>query len=117
TNPTKEEQEYIDAIVKDVRWLGFDYGGDHLYASDYFEQMFAWAEVLIRKGKAYVCDLSAAQIREYRGTLTQPRLPRPWRGLPGLWRRPSTSSGAVARASSRTELVSCGRRSTWPRPI
>jgi len=79
TNPTKEEQEYIDAIVADVRWLGFDWGKGHLYASDYFEQMFAWAEALIRKGKAYVCDLTAAQIREYRGTLTQPGRPSPWR--------------------------------------
>src|SRR6185436_13572254 len=79
TNPTKEEQEYIDAIVADVRWLGFDWGKGHLYASDYFERMFGWAEDLIRKGKAYVCDLTAAQIREYRGTLTQPGLPSPWR--------------------------------------
>ena len=82
TNPTKEEQEYIDAIVEDVEWLGFDWGKGHLYASDYFEQMFAWAEVLIRKGKAYVCDLSAAQIREYRGTLTRPGRPSPWRDRP-----------------------------------
>jgi glutaminyl-tRNA synthetase len=82
TNPTKEEQEYIDAIVADVRWLGFDWGKGHLYASDYFEQMFAWAELLIRKGKAYVCDLSAAQIREYRGTLTAPGRPSPWRDRP-----------------------------------
>src|SRR5262245_13254358 len=79
TNPTKEAQEYIDAIVEDVKWLGFDWGKGHLYASDYFEQRFAWAELLIRKGKAYVCDLSAAQIRDYRGTLTQPGRPSPWR--------------------------------------
>jgi glutaminyl-tRNA synthetase len=72
TNPTKEEQEYIDAIEADVRWLGFDWG-EHLYhASDYFERLYEWALVLIDAGKAYVDDLSADQIREYRGTLTEP---------------------------------------------
>jgi glutaminyl-tRNA synthetase len=72
TNPTKEEQEYIDAIQADVRWLGFDWG-EHLYhASDYFEQLYAWAVHLIRAGKAYVDDLSADEIREHRGTLTEP---------------------------------------------
>ena len=71
TNPTKESQEYVDAIMADVRWLGFDWG-EHLYhASDYFEQLYQWAEELIRKGKAYVDDLSADQIRESRGTLTE----------------------------------------------
>ncbi len=79
TNPTKEEQEYIDAIQKDVRWLGFDWG-EHLYhASDYFEQLYAWAVELIRAGKAYVDDLSADEIREYRGTLTEPGRNSPWR--------------------------------------
>ncbi|MDH3580626.1 MAG: glutamine--tRNA ligase/YqeY domain fusion protein [Hyphomicrobiales bacterium] len=72
TNPTREEEEYIEAIKEDVRWLGFDWG-EHLYfASDYFGQLYAWAEHLIRDGKAYVDDLSAAEIREYRGTLTEP---------------------------------------------
>ncbi len=72
TNPLKEEQEYIDAIQDDVRWLGFDWG-EHLYfASDYFEQLYEWARRLIRQGKAFVCDLDAEQIREYRGTLTEP---------------------------------------------
>ncbi len=71
TNPTKESQEYVDAIMADVRWLGFDWG-EHLYhASDYFGQLYQWAEELIRKGKAYVDDLSADQIRESRGTLTE----------------------------------------------
>src|SRR5438309_7658214 len=71
TNPAKESQEYVDAIMADVRWLGFDWG-EHLYhASDYFEQLYQWAEELIRKGKAYVDDLSADQIRESRGTLTE----------------------------------------------
>ncbi len=72
TNPTKEEQEYIDAIEADVRWLGFDWG-EHLYhASDYFQQLYDWAVVLIKAGKAYVDDLTADEIREYRGTLKEP---------------------------------------------
>src|SRR6266581_7300920 len=67
TNPEKEEQEYVDSIMADVRWLGFEW--DHLfYASDYFPQLYAWAQQMIRDGKAYVCDLTADQIREYRGT-------------------------------------------------
>jgi glutaminyl-tRNA synthetase len=79
TNPTKEEQEYIDAIQADIRWLGFDWG-EHLYhASDYFEQLYEWAVYLIRAGKAYVDDLSADEIREYRGTLTEPGRNSPWR--------------------------------------
>jgi glutaminyl-tRNA synthetase len=79
TNPTKEEQEYIDSIMADVRWLGFDWG-DHLhYASDYFEQLYAWAEHLILAGKAYVDDLTAEEIREYRGTLTEPGRNSPYR--------------------------------------
>ncbi len=79
TNPAKEEQEYIDAIQQDVRWLGYDWG-DHLYfASDYFEQLYDWAEHLIREGKAYVDDLSAEEIRDYRGTLTEPGRGSPFR--------------------------------------
>jgi len=79
TNPTKEEQEYIDAIEADVRWLGFDWG-EHLYhASDYFEQLYAWAVHLIEAGLAYVDDLSGDQIRGYRGTLTEPGKSSPWR--------------------------------------
>jgi glutaminyl-tRNA synthetase len=79
TNPTKETQEYVDAIMEDVRWLGFDWG-QHLYhASDYFEQLYQWAEKLIREGKAYVDDLSGDQIREYRGTLTAPGRDSPYR--------------------------------------
>jgi glutaminyl-tRNA synthetase len=75
TNPTKEEQEYIDAIERDVRWLGFDWG-EHLYfASDYFEQMYQWAELLVSKGKAYVCDCTPDEVRERRGTLTEPGRP------------------------------------------
>jgi glutaminyl-tRNA synthetase len=71
TNPTKEEVEYVDSIMEDIRWLGFQWDGLY-YASDYSEQLYAWAERLIQKGKAYVCDLTGDQIREYRGTLTKP---------------------------------------------
>jgi len=79
TNPVKEEQEYLDSIMADVRWLGFDWG-EHLYhASDYFEQLYEWAVHLIEAGKAYVDDLSAEEIREHRGTLTEPGTPSPWR--------------------------------------
>ena len=79
TNPAKEEQEYIDAIKRDVRWLGFDWG-DHLYhASDYFEQLYEWAEFLIRQGKAYVDDQSQDDMRANRGTLTEPGKNSPWR--------------------------------------
>ncbi len=79
TNPVKEEQEYIDAIKADVRWLGFDWG-EHLYhASDYFEQLYAWAVHLIEHGDAFVDDLSADEIRETRGTLTEPGTNSPHR--------------------------------------
>ena len=79
TNPTKEEQEYIDAIERDVRWLGFDWG-EHLYhASSYFEQLYVWAEHLIRIGKAYVDDQSQEEMRATRGTLTEPGTNSPWR--------------------------------------
>jgi glutaminyl-tRNA synthetase len=82
TNPTKEEQEYIDSIQADVRWLGFDWG-EHLYfASDYFHQLYEWAVYLIEAGKAYVDDLSADEIREHRGTLTEPGQNSPWRDRP-----------------------------------
>jgi glutaminyl-tRNA synthetase len=79
TNPTKEAQEYIDAIERDVRWLGFDWG-EHLYhASDYFEQLYQWAEDLIRAGKAYVDDQSQEEMRATRGTLTEPGTNSPFR--------------------------------------
>ena len=79
TNPIKEEQEYIDAIERDVRWLGFDWG-QHLYhASDYFEQLYEWAEHLIRTGKAYVDDQSQDEMRATRGTLTEPGKNSPFR--------------------------------------
>ena len=79
TNPTKEEQEYIDAIEDDVRWLGFDWGTHLCHASDYFEQLYQWAEHLIRTGKAYVDDQSQEEMRLTRGTLTEPGRNSPWR--------------------------------------
>src|SRR4030088_2280245 len=72
TNPTKEEQEYIDAIERDVRWLGFDWGSHLYHASDYFEQLCDWAEHLIRAGPAYIADTSPDEMRAMRGTLTEP---------------------------------------------
>ena len=79
TNPSKEEIEYIESIKSDVRWLGFDWGRHLYYASDYFEKMYEYAVQLIKKGRAYVCSLSAEQIREYRGTLTVPGKESPYR--------------------------------------
>ena len=111
TNPTKEEQEFIDGIKRDVHWLGFDWG-EHLYhASDYFEQLYEWAEVLIREGKAYVDDTPPDQMRSQRGTLTEP-------GQNSLvrWRRTSICSAACALASTPTVHACCARRSTWRRP-
>jgi glutaminyl-tRNA synthetase len=82
TNPEKEDVEYVNAIVEDVRWLGFDWGDRLFFAADYFEQMYAYAEDLVRKGAAYVDDQSADQIRERRGTLTEPGVDSPWRNRP-----------------------------------
>jgi len=79
TDPSKEEIEYVESIKQDVRWLGYDWGGREYYASDYFEQLFEYAVQLIKAGKAYVDSLSAAEIREYRGTLTQPGKDSPYR--------------------------------------
>jgi glutaminyl-tRNA synthetase len=80
TNPEKEETEYVDSIMDNVKWLGFDWEDRLFYASDYFPQLYEWALQLIRAGKAYVCDLSAEEIRKYRGTLTEPGIPSPYRG-------------------------------------
>ncbi len=79
TNPEKEDVEYTDSIQNDVKWLGFDWGDRLFYASDYYEQLFDYAKNLIRDGKAYVCHLSADETREYRGTLTEPGKPSPYR--------------------------------------
>lgn len=77
TNPTKEDTEYVDSIMEDVRWLGFDWGTHLFFASDYFEQLYQFAEQLIQKGLAFVCDLNGEQVRQYRGTLTEPGRPSP----------------------------------------
>jgi glutaminyl-tRNA synthetase len=79
TNPEKESQEYIDSICEDVRWLGFEWGGEVRFASSYFDQFYAWAQELVSAGNAYVCDLNAEEAREYRGTLTQSGTNSPYR--------------------------------------
>src|SRR3990167_11280913 len=79
TNPSKEDIEYVESIKEDVRWLGFDWGDREFYASDYFEQLYQFALRLIKAGKAFVCDLDADQMREYRGTLTEPGKNSPYR--------------------------------------
>lgn len=79
TNPSKEDTEYVESIKADIKWLGFDWEDRLFYASDYYEQMYQYAEDLIRAGKAYVCELTPQQIREYRGTLTEPGKPSPYR--------------------------------------
>jgi len=79
TNPTKEEDEYVNSIIEDVRWLGFDWENRLFFASDYFEQMYTYAVQLIKSGKAYVDDLTADEIRGHRGTLTKPGIESPWR--------------------------------------
>lgn len=79
TNPTKEDVEYVDSIMEDIRWLGFEWEDRLFYASDYFERIYEFAEFLIKKGKAYVCDLSQEQMREYRGTPTEPGKNSPYR--------------------------------------
>jgi glutaminyl-tRNA synthetase len=79
TNPSKEDIEYVESIMEDVRWLGFDWEDRLYFASDYYQQFYEYAIVLIKKGLAYVDDLSADEIREYRGTLTEPGKESPWR--------------------------------------
>src|SRR5580692_1781350 len=79
TNPTTEETEYVEAIQRDVRWLGFDWNGKLFYASDYYERLYQYAVTLIERGKAYVCSLSEDEIRKYRGTAFEPGIPSPYR--------------------------------------
>jgi glutaminyl-tRNA synthetase len=79
TNPSKEETEYVDSIIEDARWLGGDWDDRLFYASDYFGQLYEWAEQLIQAGKAYVCDLTADEVRQQRGTLTEPGKESPYR--------------------------------------
>jgi glutaminyl-tRNA synthetase len=82
TDPSGEDQEYVDSIIRDVKWLGFDWDDRLYYASDYYEQLYEYAVNLIKEGKAYVCSLSAAEIRDYRGTLTEPGKESPYRDRP-----------------------------------
>ena len=82
TNPEKEDEEYVNAIIEDVRWLGFEWQGDICYASNYFDQLYTWAQYLIGEGKAYICELNAEQMREYRGTLTEVGKNSPYRERP-----------------------------------
>src|SRR6202795_2646435 len=82
TNPSKEETEYVDSIIEDVRWLGGNWEDRLFYASDYFDQLYAWAVQLIKSGKAFVCDLTADEVRKYRGTLSEPGRESPFRGRP-----------------------------------
>lgn len=89
TNPEKEDEEYVNAIIEDVRWLGFQWQGDICYASNYFEQLYAWAQYLINAGSAYICELNAEAMRAYRGTLTEAGKNSPYRD------RPATESLAL----------------------
>ena len=114
TNPTKEEQEYIDAIERDVRWLGFDWGKHLYHASDYFEQLYDWAEHLISAGKAYVDDQSpGGDAASARGTLTEPA--RTARSATAASTKISTCSAACGPANFRTARACCAPRSTWRR--
>src|ERR1700685_328712 len=79
TNPSKEETEYVDGIIEDVKWLGGDFGDRIFYTSGYFGQLYEWAVELIKAAKAYVCDLTPEQVREQRGTLTEPGIESPYR--------------------------------------
>ena len=100
TNPAKEEQEYVDAIMDDVRWLGADWEDRLCFSSDYFDQLYDWAVKLIKAGKAYVCDLDAEGMREYRGSLTEPGKNSPTRDRTGR-RKPrpvrTHESGRICR--------------------
>ncbi len=99
TNPEKESQEYVDAIIADVQWLGFAWSGEVRYASDYFGQLYQWALYLVDNGLAYVCELNGEQMRDYRGTLTQPGRPSPFRD------RPSSESRTLLEAMRRGEVA------------
>jgi glutaminyl-tRNA synthetase len=124
TNPTKEEQAFIDAIEADVRWLGFDWGAHVYHASDYFEQLYDWAVHLIKVGKAYVDDLSADEMREWRGTLTEPGRNSPHRDRPvdenvdlfARMRAGVFADGAHPSAYRRY-LVHLSHLRFYPRPI
>ena len=111
TNPVKEDQEYVDAIEADVRWLGFDWEGEPRFASDYFDQMYGFAEELIGKGLAYVCTLSPEEFKEYRGVPTRPGKEPPNRSLSieeNLDISAACGPGNLTRA-----LMCCGAKLTW----
>ena len=110
TNPQKEEVEYVESIIEDVRWLGGAWEDRLCYASDYFEQLYEYAVQLIKAGKAYVDHLSAEEIREYRGTLTEPGKESPT--AIGQSRKTWTSSSACGPVSLKTARASCGPKST-----
>ncbi len=114
TNPTKEDEEYVQSIIEDVKWLGFDWGDRLYYASDYFEQLYEYAVQLIKKGKAYVCDLSPEEIREYRARSRSPERKAPI--ATGASKKTSTSSAACGRGSFPKVPGRSGPRSIWPRP-
>ena len=82
TNPSTEDVEYVDSIIRDVSWLGYAWDGEVRYASDYFETLYGWAQHLVREGLAYVCELGPEEMRQYRGTLTEPGRNSPWRERP-----------------------------------
>ena len=115
TNPEKEDTEYVDSIMEDVRWLGFDWEDRLFYASDYFEQIYQWAEQLIRDDKAYICSLPLEEIRSGRGTASEPGTDSPYRNRSvdenlDLFRR-------MKAANFRTEPMSCEPKSEWPKSI
>ena len=114
TNPCKEETEYVDSIIDNVHWLGFDWEDRCFYASDYFDQLYEWALQLIKAGKAYVCDLTAEEVRRTRGSLTEPGRRALTATAP--WKRTSICSNACAPASFRTAPELCAPRSTWRPP-
>ena len=115
TNPTKEEVEYVESIQADVHWLGFDWGDRRFYASDYFEKLYQFAIELIKSGKAYVDSLSADEIREYRGTLTQPGRNSPYRDR--SIEENLTCSRACGPVNFPMAPTCCGPGSTCPRQI
>ncbi len=114
TNPEKEEQEYVDSIITDARWLGADWGDRMFYASDYFDQLHAWAVQLIKAGKAYVDDLGAEEVRKYRGSLTEPGKESPYRNRTRRG-EPRSLRAHAARANFLTARARCAPRSTWRR--
>ena len=114
TNPEKEEQEYVDSIIRDVHWLGYEWDGLY-YASDYFDQLYEWALQLIKAGKAYVCDLSAEEVRAISRHADRARQREPV-PQPHASRRTSTCSSACARANLKMARARCAPRSTWRRP-